>query len=562
MRHQIAQVQQQFRGAGRLRIRARAQVRQHLLAGNARIRLQIGQDFANDLRGGINLDRRWRNRSHKSFAHVHLEQIEPHLPEGRLQRHHQGQRKATLLLPGKRHCRPQRLVIKLTGLGPRHNAARRLPQHALDLAPHPLLGLRAGQFRGLLPLRRLFQAEDGFLALTFLPLFDQRLIAHGLQTGQIVGLRHMRVARRPQLLNPLVIAMMIRRPQQLAAQAAARHHRKVARRRLDLGFLDLEKLVKVVAHDMRLGIVPMTENPPALETLAQGLTRLALGGRRHLQLDQIAIGMRQKAAGNFQQRIGPAAGPEILRQQVQALAIRQKHHLHIEPGWTIPPWRAVPSALWPLAITGPAPRRTGSLWRRATAVIRKAPPTGLRVAGARASARLFPASAAAPWPFAPGPIATRGPVTPAIATIRLATTPVITPPPRAPAARRFRIEIRPAGIGIVGRFARPSRHEIQFQDGLHPVLFIPFRTILTIGHLPCRLPAASGQPLSPGPPLGGFAYSSGHYPTAIFPQDVAQHPRWRNLQPAAKSPARPAPRAIGARKRRGAHDVPPEGPMA
>jgi hypothetical protein len=203
-------MEQQFRRPGRLGIGPGAQLVEHLLARNARVRLQERRDFANDLRRRRQIHRRRRNRRDIRFLGIHLEQVQAHVPKRRPQRQQQRQGKPALLLPRRRHRGAQRAVVELARLRPRHDTARGLPQHRLHPAAHPLLRLGPGLRRRLVAFRDVLQAVHGFLAHRFLPLLPQRLVAEGFNVREIVRLGQMGKARRPQLLDLLVVAMVIR----------------------------------------------------------------------------------------------------------------------------------------------------------------------------------------------------------------------------------------------------------------------------------------------------------------------------------------------------------------
>ena len=426
------------------------------------MRLQKRHDLLDDRRRRRQVHRLGRHRRHIRFPGVHFEQVQMHVPEGRPQRQRQRERKPRLLLPGQRNRRPEGPVVELLGLRPRNHAPARFTQQRIHFSgAHPVLSLGAAHGRGFLAFRNLFQAVHRLLAQGILPLGHQRLVAHGFNVPQVFGLGQVGKPGRPQLLDFFVVAVVVRRPQQGTAQSAARHAGEVSGRRLDFGLFDRKKLVEMVVQDMGFRIGPLAEHPFAFQALEQRLPGLPLRRWRQFQFDQVQVLPAQKPVGDFDQGKSPATGLNVADHQRQAFAVRQKGDPDVEPRQRL----ARRAAVFP---AGPMfPARAAPVIVAAGFCKAVAPLAARWTAIRPASALSVPEATFAPRPAAVGPIAAAGKTAPLV--------PAAGSAPVSPGAGFF-----PAGIGVLGRLARPSRYEIQIQRKFRFFLLPVLRTGLVV----------------------------------------------------------------------------------
>ena len=195
------------------------------------------------------------------------------------------------------------------GVGGRTFGRRHGGRDRGSLGHRRLPGVARGLLHFLQPLRHDFGLTDGHDAVA------ETVEGHAPDLGGVV------------LLEDLLVAVIVRRSEQLARDAALVDNRKIALRRLDLDLLHVEESAEIVGQDMLDGRVLGVER----QVIRQGhvergglggcgaFGRLRLGALDH---DDKAIVFLEHRLRDLKELIGAAGGAHSLHQRGEAAVFR------------------------------------------------------------------------------------------------------------------------------------------------------------------------------------------------------------------------------------------------
>ena len=266
--------------------------------------------------------------------------------------------------------------------------------------------------------------HDVALALLhgFHPGVDRLLLLHRLDLRLEALEGHVLNAVVVVALHKLLVAVVVRRPQQLAGQSATVDHLEVALRRLQFHRFNLKEMIQVVGQNMvyrrLLGIKRQVPRHREIERCGTG-TFPRLVPHHH----DVALRLFQNQTSDLEELVGSRRRGQATHQRVKRLILRIQVHLHsrlkgllrfplARPAPLVAP--VPPAETWTIPASRPAPatgRITSGIITRPALVLRPTARTTI------------PATRPAPLPAVTPTRPVRLVVPVAILGLRLATGP-------------------------------------------------------------------------------------------------------------------------------------------
>ena len=207
------------------------------------------------------------------------------------------------------------------------HAADRVRFHRLD---DGVLVDGAEMFLHLLPARKLERLRHvqagvfGRKTLLLDPLFDDFLVLHDFD-ARLEGVeRHPGEPLGVQFAELVLVIVVVRRPENLAAHAALRHKSVFALGRFGGRAFGLVKRGKMNLEHVRDRLVLAQPRRVIERAGEQRLYDRAIGVFLHPELDGVTLRLRQNNLRNLEQRIRAAGHLDLARERFDAVFVRQK----------------------------------------------------------------------------------------------------------------------------------------------------------------------------------------------------------------------------------------------
>jgi hypothetical protein len=310
------------------------------------------------LHGMGRIQRMRRVGAYKSRPVSCLEQMQPHVMKRGTQGEHQRKRTVAFAGPRVANCVAQGAILDACrdrrrnhgAFHPRRKGRRKLLKELLlCFAPRQL-------FSALGILR----AKDGLPPAFVFPFFNQVGITDGFNLLAIIVQRHMGKACAMYFKKALVVSMIVRRSEDLPAQAAARHADEVSCRRIHLPVFAREPRFQMNRHRVRHKRRLVREDNAALLALEDRRRIGLISPRLNLHLNKIVLGIGKEPVRQLHQRICPPRIAQVAHDKAECVPLRNKTHNHrrahfrfgprffATPERTTPFSSGRPRPLWPI----------------------------------------------------------------------------------------------------------------------------------------------------------------------------------------------------------------------
>ena len=203
-------------------------------------------------------------------------------------------------------------------------------------------------------------------ALLFEPLLHDGLVLGDAHACLVRLEGHPPEALGMDATQLLLVAVVVGRPQHLAADPALRHERVRALRRVRRDLLRRVERVEMLRQHVPRCVCLRQPHRVVQRADKQRLLRVAVLALDHPQDHVITIRLLHHQRGHLEQRIRPAAQPNLLGKRCNAVRLRDEGAFHRDQGFrtrpavvpaVAPATRTRPASVTPAAASVPRPAR-------------------------------------------------------------------------------------------------------------------------------------------------------------------------------------------------------------